>query len=59
MCKYCGSNNHRTKRCGVKMLDIARARGFLVDFPEEAESNRVAGEARLKAYGITLTSRGT
>ncbi len=32
------------------MLDIARARGFLVDFPEEAESNRVAGEARMKAY---------
>jgi|LauGreDrversion4_2_1035121.scaffolds.fasta_scaffold968402_2 hypothetical protein len=52
LCKYCGANKHRTKQCGAKVLDMARKRGFLVDFPEEAESNRVAGEARMKAYGI-------
>ncbi len=32
------------------MLDVARTRGFLVDFPEEVEMNRTAGEARLKSY---------
>lgn len=50
VCEYCQSNTHKTPKCGVKVLDKARARGFFVDFPEEAEANRTAGQARLAEY---------
>jgi hypothetical protein len=58
MCEYCNDKNHATERCGVRSLDFSRAIGFLVDFPDEVEANRAAGDARINLYanrtGVTI-----
>ena len=58
MCDYCNNPNHGLEKCGVRSLDFSRAIGFLVDFPDEVEANRAAGEARINLYanrtGLTV-----
>ncbi len=58
MCEYCNDTKHATERCGVRSLDFSRAIGFLVDFPDEVEANRAAGETRINLYanrtGVTV-----
>jgi hypothetical protein len=58
MCNYCGDNRHEIENCGVRNCDSLRAIGFFVDFPDEFESKRIAGERRLKEFsertGVTI-----
>ena len=50
MCNYCGDVGHDTSICGERATDFLRTLGFFVDFPDEIEANRTAGERRIKEF---------